>query len=306
MKKYTRVKLSCLIVFILIVNVDAGAQRWRTERHALVIDAGINHFMGDLGGGGKDAAHFLGVRDLDFASTRPVISARYRFRIIETVAAKAGFTWAMLSADDKYSASAGRKSRNLSFTSNLWQFSLHGEYYFIKEKLNPRYSFTTIHSIRNISAYAFTGFSVFAFNPKAELDGVKYELQPLGTEGQGIGTNPPRYSKIAVGFPMGLGVKYRFTHKIDIGLEISNTYTTTDYIDDAHNTYFDNDQIASTYGTVAAALADRHLDINGNPLPPYESGKTMRGNPKHNDAFIFTVVTLTYKLKRDNTGLPKF
>ncbi len=223
MKKNTLIQLTGLLALLLFFSLPVNAQRWKGERHSLVIDAGISHFMGDLGGGGKDAAHFFGIRDMDFSATRPVLSAKYRFRIIEEVAAKAGFTWAMLSANDAYSASTGRKLRNLSFSTQIFQFSLHGEYYFVKEKANPRYSFTTLHSIRNFSAYAFTGFSAFYFNPRAELDGVKYDLQPLGTEGQGIGDNPGKYSKVAFGFPIGLGAKYRFTNKIDIGIEISNT-----------------------------------------------------------------------------------
>ena len=48
----------------------------------------MTHFMGDLGGGKKDAAHFFGVRDLDFVTTRPLVTVNYRFRVIEQVAAK--------------------------------------------------------------------------------------------------------------------------------------------------------------------------------------------------------------------------
>lgn len=306
MKNIIPIRTIALLGIIIFFTTNLNAQRWKGERHSLVIDAGISHFLGDLGGGSKDAAHFFGIRDLDFSATRPVLSAKYRFRIIEVVAAKAGFTWAMLAANDALSGSIGRKLRNLSFRSQLIQFSLHGEYYFVKEKTNPRYSFTTMHSIRNLSAYAFTGVSVNYFNPKAKLDGVTYELQPLGTEGQGLPGNPAKYSKFAFGFPIGLGAKYSFTNKIQIGLEISNTYTTSDYIDDAYDSYYDNNAIATSYGNIAAELADRHIDVDGNQLTPYVSGTTRRGNPKYNDAFIFTVVTLTYKLKRDNTGLPKF
>jgi hypothetical protein len=306
MKKSFNLKSIGLITMTIVLSFQLNAQRWKSERNTLVFDVGINHFMGDLGGGGKDAAHFFGVRDLDFASTRPVISVKYRYRIREEVAVKAGLTYAVLSANDAYSASAGRKLRNLSFSSAIYQFSVHGEYYFVKEKPNPRYSFSTLHGMRNFSAYAFTGFCAFYFNPKAELDGKKYELQPLGTEGQGIGTNPAKYKRIAYGIPMGLGVKYRFSKKMDVGIEISNTYTTTDYLDDAHDSYYDNSAIASTYGDIAAQLADRHIDVDGNDLAPYASGRKMRGNPKYNDAYIFTVVTLTYKLKRNTLGLPKF
>lgn len=294
------------LITFLFLTYSTFSQRWRDERHFLLMDVGISHFMGDLGGGAKDAAHFFGIRDLDFAATRPVVSLKYRYRILEMVSAKAGLTWAVLAADDALSGSDGRKMRNLSFTSNVIQFSAHGEYYFVREKSNPRYSFSSLHSIRNFSAYAFTGFSINYFNPKAKLDGTKYALQPLGTEGQGLPGNPAKYSKIAIGWPLGLGVKYSLNRKFSVGLEISNTYTTSDYIDDAHDKYFDNDAISAAYGEVAGILADRHTDIDGNDLPPYESGTPRRGNPKYKDAFLFTVVTITYKLKRDNTGLPKF
>lgn len=296
-----------LALLLATANVDAQGLRWKHERHSLVASAGVSHFMGDLGGGAKDAAHFFGIRDLDFAATRPVLTVNYRFRILEELAVKAGIGWAMLAADDKNSASIGRKSRNLHFKTHLFSFNLHGEYYFIKEKLNPRYAFSNLHSWRNFSAYIFTGVSINMFNPKAKLNGKWIALQPLGTEGQGIGDNPAPYSKMAIGWPIGLGVKYSLNKKIAIGLEISNTYTNSDYIDDAHDSYFDNDQIKATYGENAALLADRHLDYDGNPhTEPKPSGQKMRGNPKYNDAFIFTVVTLTYKLKRDRRGLPKF
>ena len=294
------------LIILTFFTISLSAQRWKYERHSVVGSVGISHFMGDLGGGAKDAAHFLGVRDLDFAATRPVITVNYRYRILETVAAKAGIGWAMIAADDASSGSAGRKMRNLHFKSHLFQFNLHGEYYFLKEKVNPRYSFSSLHSLRNFSAYVFTGISVNMFNPKAEIDGTWYELQPLGTEGQGIGDNPAPYSRVAIGWPIGLGVKYSLNRKMAIGLEISNTYTTSDYLDDAHDKYYDNDAIAQKYGEVAALLADRHVDANGDKLPPYESGTPRRGGPNYNDAFLFTVITVTYKLRKDNRGLPKF
>ncbi|MBN1251436.1 MAG: hypothetical protein JXR51_14495 [Bacteroidales bacterium] len=300
-------KKNLILLSLILINYNYSiAQRWRSERHSLVGGIGTTFFLGDLGGGSKDAAHFFGVRDLDFVTTRPLISINYRFRIIEQVAAKAGFTWGILSATDEASASIGRKLRNLSFTSNIWQFNIHGEYYFVKEKDNPRYSFSSLRSIRNISAYAFTGFSVLYFNPKAKLDGVKYALQPLGTEGQGIEGNPPLYSKIALGWPIGLGAKYSLTRKLAVGIEISNTYTNSDYIDDAHDKYYDNGAIGEAHGSIAAILADRHIDADGNDLPAYVSGTERRGSPNFNDAYIFTTITLTYKLKRSNTGLPKF
>ncbi len=300
-------RLFFLIFLVFFGLYSLNAQRWKSERSTVVVDAGITQFLGDLGGGAKDAVHFFGVRDINFIKTRPVVSAKFRYRIIEEVAAKAGISWGILSASDETSGSEGRMLRNLSFTSQIWQFSLHGEYYFLKEKANPRYSFSSLSSIRNFSAYVFTGVAITYFNPKAELNGVKYALQPLGTEGQGIGDNPAPYSKFAIGWPVGLGAKYGLTRNLAIGIEISNTYTNSDYIDDVHDKYYDNAAIEAAYGPTAAALADRHLNSeDGTPADPYESGQSHRGSPDYNDAYIMTVITLTYKLKRNASGLPKF
>ncbi len=295
-----------LLLSVFLTTTIITAQRWTHERYSLVSGVGMTQFMGDLGGGSKNAAHFFGVRDLDFVATRPLITANFRVRIIQDLAAKAGFTWGILSANDAASGAVGRELRNLSFSSNILQFQLHAEYYFIREKDNPRYSFSSLRSMRNFAAYVFTGGSVMYFNPKAKLDGIKYALQPLGTEGQGIDGNPAPYSKIAFGLPIGLGAKYRLNRYFQVGLEISNTYTTSDYIDDAHDKYYDNAAIASTYGEIAAQLADRSIDESGNDIAPKASGSSFRGSPDYNDAYIFTTVTLTYKIQKKKTGLPKF
>ena len=299
-------RIFSLLIFVYISISTIIAQRWKEERNTIIAGVGMTQFMGDLGGGSKDAAHFFGVRDINFDKTRPYISVKYRYRIIEEVAAKAGIGWGVIAGSDATSGSEGRRLRNLSFTSNIFEFDIQGEYYFIKEKANPRYSFSSLGGIRNLSAYVFTGVTFLYFNPKAELDGVKYALQPLGTEGQGIGDNPPLYSRFAIGLPIGIGAKYNLNRQFAIGIEISNTYTTSDYLDDAHDKYYDNGAIRDTYGTIAAELADRHLNPDGTPAAPYESGKTMRGNPDYNDAYILTVITLTYKIKRNMSGLPKF
>ncbi len=289
------------------MNAYSQSIRWKQERHSIVFAAGVSHFMGDLGGGAEDAAHFFGVRDLDIEATRPVLAVSYRYRLFKPVALKAGLGWALIAADDKNSKSIGRNLRNLHFRSNLFSVHFHAEYYFLQENLNPRYVYSHVHSLRNFSAYVFLGASYNMFNPKAKLDGKWLELQPLCTEGQGIDDNPAPYKKHAFGFPIGLGVKYAFTRNLTIGIEISNTYTTSDYIDDTHHKYFDNERIRSTYGEDAARLADRHLQPDGTPhLVPKPSGHPIRGNPNYNDAFIFTNVTLTYKLLKDRRGLPKF
>jgi hypothetical protein len=289
------------------------------------MSAGTNHFMGDLGGGKKDAAHFLGVRDMDFVTTRPTWQLGYRYRLTEYFSFRINLTYALLSGKDEASASLGRQSRNLSFRSNIWELSGQFEYYFIKEKEVPRYSFSSLRSVRNISAYLFVGFGGFENNPKAKYtDGKWYALRPLATEGQGSGLEyeylnrttgltetvqaPEMYKRIAICIPMGLGMKYNINRKWAIGLEISNRYTSTDYLDDASDRYFNyNDDIVTSKGitppggALTTYFADRHLTS-----APYQTGKTMRGDPTYNDSYILTLITVHYKLKKSNGSLPKF
>lgn len=300
-------RIFVIFTLTIVLNINLKAQYWQRNRQSLVFGLGTSQFMGDLGGGAKDAAHFLGLRDMNLASTRPVLSVGYRYRVLKPLAVKGGVSWAILAADDKNSRHIGRKLRNLHFRSHLFSAYVHGEYYFLNKIQSSGYTPSYKHGWGNFNAYLFAGVSFNLFNPKAKLDGKWHALQPLCTEGQGIDGNRAPYKKWAIGFPIGLGMKYYLGGNLLIGIEFSNTYTTSDYIDDAHDKYFDNNKIRTHYGDIAAQLADRHLNSEGNPhITPKISGQKMRGNPDYNDAFIFTVVTLTYNLRKDRRGLPKY
>lgn len=310
------------------------SKRWKAERNSIVMSTGTNHFMGDLGGGKKAAAHFMGIRDMDFVSTRPTWQVAYRYRLTEYFSFRVNLSYAFIAGKDTASGELSRMARNLSFHSNIWELSGQFEYYFIKEKEVPRYSFSSLRSSRNLSAYLFVGIGTFYFNPKGKyLDGKWYPLRPLATEGQGLAfeytaingdlvtTDAELYKRIAICFPIGLGVKYNINRKWAIGLEISNRYTTTDYIDDAHDRYFNyNDDIVVAAGItppseMSVYFADRHFQtdldytqIIANPelTPDYYTGKTMRGDPNFSDAYVLTLITVHYKLRKSPGSLPKF
>ena len=288
-------KIIIPLLFLLIPTL-IFAQRWKRERFDAFAAVGTNHFMGDLGGGGQDAAHFFGVRDMDWEYTRPTLQFGMRIRILQELTVKPIFTYGYLRGDDASSGSLGRRNRNLSFRTHLMEFGTQVEYYFLPEKEMAKYTFSSMRTINRLCAYGFLGGGGFFFNPQAELDGQWHNLQPLKTEGQ----DSP-YSKIAGYFSLGLGAKYHIQDRWSIGIEMSNRYTTTDYIDDAHDTYFDY-----TDGSIADQLADRHLDEDGNPAPDYETGQLYRGDPEYNDAYILTMITGYYRFKFSMRSLPKF
>lgn len=313
-----------LIVFTFSAGIT-NAQRWKAERTSLVFGAGMSHFMGDLGGGGKEAAHFFGVRDMDFVTTRPSLFVGYRYRLTEEIAFEPRITYARLSGKDIASANENRRMRNLSFRTNLWQFGGHFEYAFLKEKQNPRYSFSSLRALRNLSAFVILGGGIAYYNPKAEYtDGKWVALRPLHTEGQGQAaytlnfvdaegvnqtveiTPDAEYKKITAELTIGLGMKYNISRHWAIGLEITNQYTTTDYLDDAHDRYYNYTQMGTEPPSAETLyFADRHIDAEA-PGTLYQTGDKFRGDPTYKDAYILTLITAYYKFKNTVRGLPKF
>lgn len=199
-----------------------------------------------------------------------------------------------------------RNKRNLSFTSNIYEFSLQLEYNlfkFIPNSIGYKWS-----------PYLIAGISGFRFNPKAELDGVKYNLAKYRTEYEKVARIESKgkgYSLYSFAIPTGIGVKYNLMEDITLSFEIVGRKTFTDYIDDVHHNYPYNgpgDLIQVVPGSIDARLADRRteaLDPKGNPFrandfqtPPAGASETRRGDPRQNDSYIFTGFTISKILRK--------
>ncbi len=345
-------KVTFLSLLLIMASIVAFGQsrRWKAERHSFVGSVGTNNFMGELGGGKKDAAHFMGIRDIDFKKTRPTNQYAYRYRMTEVISFRANFTYAFLSGDDKLSGAASRKARNLSFRSHVFELSGQFEYYFLKEKEVPRYSFQSLRSTSNISAYIFLGIGGFYFNPQAKYTDDKwYSLRKLGTEGQGSGVKGYKYvdyatarrdefgmvdsldfdaidfrekfySPFALVIPMGIGMKYNINRRMAIGLELSNRYTSTDYLDDVSDRYFSYYEHNGT--ELQKYFSDRHIGYEDNLYSynlmyegekegeahqeAYVTGKPKRGDSRYTDAYVLTLITFHYKFIKRSGSLPKY
>lgn len=302
-------------ILLLPILLHSQSRRWKRTRYELVGGAGVTAFMGDLGGGDA-ASHF--VSDFDFMSQRPLLSAGMRYKILEPLAAKATLSFGWLSADDNKSENIYRLDRNLSFRSPIVEFCGQVEYSIIKEPVSHRYSLRRRRkkfSLKNISinTYVFTGVAGFFYNPKGKDDGPDgsgkwVALQPLGTEGQGLMEGREKYSRIQLAIPVGIGFKYNISRQISLGIEFGARYTFTDYIDDVSTSYVDNNWLA-TNNELAARMADKS-PWSENPLETksgihYDAGG-QRGESKYNDFYMFSLVTVAYKLRTGRNGLPKF
>jgi len=342
-------KLLILLVTIApSIQLFAQGTRWKRTRYELIGGIGASNFFGDLGGGNSTSktARYLG--DFDFQATRPTIMAGMRYKLTSAINIKFCLTYGYLKGADRYSESEARKSRDLEFHSPIFEQAFTGEYSIIRESNSRRWSERRKKKVRSYSMnlYVFGGVGGFYFDPQAKYNGKNYHLRQLGTEGQTVaGSGKKKYLPYSLCVPAGIGVKVGLNRLWDIGVEYGYRWTSTDYIDDAGGSYYDNAAIIEANGgadtekgRAAGWLADNHKafgdgdkfndnmestkTVDGktvtevNPTyqkaykpgdrKPIASGITYRSGKASNDYYMFLVFTLSYKLRTGRNGLPKF
>jgi hypothetical protein len=298
-----------LILAFLLINIDySDAQMWKRYRREISGGIGASNILGDLGGADQIGTNFI--RDLNYNMTRSALTFGYKYRVAPKFKIRTHLSWALLRASDENTLEPFRNDRNLNVRTNLGEFSLMGEYYFKNEGRRKRYMIqgTGQSFFEKLSPFMFVGVSGMYFNPQGELNGKWYNLQPLGTEGQGISPGKNLYSRFVMAVPVGLGVNYPLTRELSVGFELCVRYTFTDYLDDVSNVYYDNDAIRATRGDIAADLADKSKGTWQYRLD--ESGKikagSQRGDGDDNDVFFTGVFTLSYKIPQKSRFRAKF
>ena len=203
---------------------------------------------------------------------------------------RSGLTLGRVEGGDQFSGSTFLKqNRNLSFQSNITEFSLLGE--------------LTVFNLYNInwSPYGFAGISVYRFNPFVRDSGEKVFLQPLTTEGQGLpGTNVKPYQLTQFAIPFGGGVKFNLSDNIRLGVEVGLRRLFTDYLDDVSGFYADENELLNARGPRAVRFSYRGNEVlgetSGYPDNGYASKNAERGNPKTKDWYYFSGIHLTFRL----------
>jgi hypothetical protein len=202
------------------------------------------------------AAHYFGDLNNRAAVNRPKIAlgAFFRKQFGNYTALRITAHFAQLGYSDLYSQNDFQRRRNLSFNTNIFEFAIRGDFNFFKFiPTDFNYSFTP---------YATLGVGVFSYDPYAYYNGDKVYLRPLNTEGETFYPGRKAYSTMAICIPIGFGVKYAVTDKVNISFEISHRFTTTDYIDDVSKTYVGIDKFTSPTGSqsIASILQDRSFE----------------------------------------------
>jgi hypothetical protein len=234
-------------------------------------------------------AHYFGDLNTKSRLNRPGITAGIFFRkqFNNYVALRVGGNYAHLEYNDRISGNnAYQRRRNLSFGTNIWEFIVQGDFNFFR--YNP-----DVPGER-LTPYLTFGLGLFSYDPYAYFEGEKYFLRTIGTEGQGSDVYPSRklYGTTALAVPVGLGVKFSLSERVNLNFEVTHRFTTTDYVDDVSTTYAGPAAFAP--GSPAAYLQDRSYET-GNPIGV---AGMQRGFSGKKDQYVLAVMGITFNLTR--------
>ena len=286
------VSILCAFCFLSIYSFG--------QTHEAGISIGVSNFLGDLGKKEPRARSYFG--DIEASLFKPAVGIFYRNTFNHWVAFRGAFTYTQFEGDDKLANTKElrddawyRNYRNLHFKSHAFEVSAMVEVNLMK--------YVPGSSRFKFAPYVFTGIAMLRFNPKAKYYGEWVELQPIGTEGQGMPQYPDRhkYSLFQPTLPIGIGLKYNINKYLSLGIEFGHRFTFTDYIDDVSTTYVSEQEFIDfdgyDKGSMAYDLSRRSSEID--PEETYGAVTTpgeVRGNPGGKDGYLFSSVTVTYKL----------
>lgn len=258
--------------FVLLLSIFFGIAE--AQRNEIGITVGGSYYLGDINPSGQ------------FVQTKPAAGLVYRYVFNPRWALKFDGIYGTVEGSD--AESKFDEKRNLSFKSYITEVSTQLELNFLPYITGDKDAYVT--------PYIFAGLSLFSFNPKAEYDGTWYDLQPLGTEGQGTSKYYDRkpYSLTKLAFPFGLGFKYSIGKVFCVGAEWGMRKTTTDYLDDISTTYADPTVLAAENTPIAALLADRTITETGQTE---DHTDLQRGNSSTKDWYSYAGIILTVKFK---------
>jgi hypothetical protein len=214
------------------------------------------------------------------------VGAFLRYNANKWLSWKAHFYHGEISGSDGNYETLEIRKRNLHFRSSIYELGLQLEVTFLQFGERDR---------RMAAPYFFFGGSYFHFNPQALYEGEWVDLQPLGTEGQGLSEHPDRqkYELYQWAIPLGIGFNMHLTPYSSLGFELGFRKTFTDYLDDISQSY-PNMKALEEHNPLAAALSFRMDEFTGVEEP--DPSGTWRGDPNSDDFYFFGGVTFSTTL----------
>ncbi len=256
----------------------------------LGIAGGLSFYSGDI----SPDEFGLYFRDLN-----PAGGAFARINFGNTFSTRLGFSMTKISGDDM---DIGREDRGLNFRSQIMELALTGELNLLH--LGSKKGLQVV-------PFIFGGGSIFHFNPEGRLEDNWVELQPLGTEGQGLEGYDEPYNLTQFNLLAGGGIKFIISEALTIGVEIGGRKLFTDYLDDVGYTEVNYLDVLEGNGELAAQFSNPTIKN------PEEGDVNYRRGGKFDDWYYISSVTLSYRIsgggnyygsggRNRNIGCPTF
>jgi hypothetical protein len=281
-----------VFLFVLVLGISGISHAQYTMDFGL--NLGASTYIGEIGEPGISDGFLENPFPLHFVpdQARYNLGLFYRYNFTHNIAARFEANWVRIAGADSLSSEPTRIARNLSFRTDIFEFSLMGEYaWWIREDIsrNTRIDFRA-------DVHAGIGYALY--NPMGQLDGKWYDLRPLATEGI-----DKQYGNGTLILPFGAGVNWTFNKKIRAGIDFTYRFTFTDYLDDVSTRYPDAADLPSPE---SFAFSNRSEEVfaRGNADLPDQSNYTAgsrRGNPETNDGYFMVQFKVSYLLNLGNS-----
>jgi hypothetical protein len=267
------------------------------------LNFGPSFFLGDLGGNSGKGTN--DIKDVNLQFTKMMKGIFVTMYPKNWIGLRLAADVTYLEGSDDIINTTGinelwRKQRNLDFKTTV----LEG---YVALELFPTMFFRVPSEFEpRLRPYGLVGIGIFHFNPKGSLTDASgnktwYNLRPLRLEGQGMSEYPESkpYSLTQVCIPLGVGLKYYATDRINLSGELLYRKTFTDYIDDVSKNYIDpniyNKYLSAQDASLAYKLSDKSKGIIYPGMTRYPPG-TQRGDSKNGDTYFSIVMKLGIRL----------
>jgi len=276
------------------------------------LNFGPSFFLGDLGGNSGKGTN--DIKDINLEFTKMM-------KGVFVTAYPKGWLGIRLAADVTYLEGSDdiitttgidelwRKQRNLDFKTTV----LEG---YLALELFPTMMFRRDKEYEpKLRPYGLIGVGVFHFNPKGSLSDAAgnktwYALHPLRLEGQGMAEYPgvKPYKLTQINIPIGAGLKYYASERVNLSTELLYRKTFTDNIDDVSAKYINPNNFSkylpAADAAIASQLSDKVKPIIFPGMSRFSEG-TQRGDTKDGDTYFSLVLKLGIRLGpvNNNPGL---
>jgi len=297
--------LLLLLSFTILSNTYSQAFMFGGEKvkWEVGLNFGPSFFLGDLGGNSGKGTN--DIKDINLEFTKMMKGAFVTAYPKGWLGVRLAVDVTYLEGSDNIITTTGidelwRKQRNLDFKSTV----LEG---YLALELFPTMMLRRDKEYEpKLRPYGLIGVGVFHFNPKGSLTDAAgnktwYALQPLRLEGQGMAEYPnvKPYKLTQINIPIGAGLKYYASERINLSTELLYRKTFTDYIDDVSAKYIDPNNfskyLSAADAAIATKLSDKVQPIIFPGMTRFPSG-TQRGDTKNGDTYFSLVLKLGIRL----------